>query len=191
MTGPAMRSSTRSTGSRSAPTTSSGSPASAPRASRSRRTAPSGRATSPSGARCATRWRARGCTSAGWRRQRRRAVPWSAPTWPRARPRWPAPVAARPPAQWAKAATAWEAVAWPVPDCPGALARGRGVGRGRRSPAAATAARAAKQIAGELGSRWLSEEITALAERAPARSGWRAHPPTRPTAPSPTAIRSG
>ncbi len=67
--------------------------------------------------------------------------------------------------QWAKAATAWDAVERPYE---AAIARWREaealVGAGERAPAA-SAAGAALKTATELGSNWLSEEITVLAER--------------------------
>ncbi len=70
------------------------------------------------------------------------------------------------PAEWAKAASAWEAVQRPYSV---ALARWRQaeahVVAGDRA-AAASVASAALQTASELGSRWLCAEITALAERA-------------------------
>ncbi len=68
-------------------------------------------------------------------------------------------------AQWARAAAAWDDVERPYE---AAIARWREaealVGAGERAPAA-RAAGAALKTANELGSKWLSEEITVLGER--------------------------
>ena len=67
--------------------------------------------------------------------------------------------------EWAKAAAAWESIKRPTPRRWRAAPRGRGAGRGGRRAEASAAAAAALEAARALGSRWLADEVSRLAER--------------------------